>query len=96
MQNAVSKDNILVVVPVYNHGGTIHDVVSRCLKFHSEVLVVDDGSDEDVSVALGDLDVKIIRHERNRGKGIITRRIFLLSMPMVNIIPSKFPIFLKA
>jgi glycosyltransferase involved in cell wall biosynthesis len=69
MQKAVSQNNILVVVPVYNHGGTIHDVVSRCLKYHSEVLVVDDGSEEDVSVVLRGLDVKIIRHECNRGKG---------------------------
>ena len=62
-------NKVLVVIPVYNHSASIHDVVCRCLKYCPDVLVVDDGSEQDVGTVLADLDVKIIRHERNRGKG---------------------------
>jgi len=62
-------NKILVVIPIYNHVASIHDVVSRCLKYHPDVLVVDDGSEEDVDAALADLDVTIIKHEYNQGKG---------------------------
>lgn len=68
-ENLIPKNNIIVVVPVYNHTATIYDVVSRSLKYFPEVLVIDDGSQEDVATALAGLDVKIIRHESNRGKG---------------------------
>jgi glycosyltransferase involved in cell wall biosynthesis len=69
VQNAVPPKNILIVIPVYNHPDTVRDVVSRCRKYLTDILVVDDGSDEDVAALLADLDVKVIRHERNRGKG---------------------------
>ncbi len=62
-------NKVLVVIPVYNHSSSIRDVVSRCLKYHPDVLVVDDGSEQDVGAVLADLDITIIRHERNRGKG---------------------------
>ncbi|MDR2076241.1 MAG: DUF2062 domain-containing protein [Desulfovibrio sp.] len=35
---------ILVVVPVFNHAGTLPDVVRRVLSLHPNALVVDDGS----------------------------------------------------
>ncbi len=61
--------NILVVIPVYNHLDQLRNVAQGALQVHPDVLVVDDGSDEDVAVALKDLNVKIIRHEKNLGKG---------------------------
>ncbi len=60
---------MLIVIPVYNHTATVREVASRCLEQHPDVLVVDDGSTEDVSAALEGLDVTIIKHDRNRGKG---------------------------
>lgn len=60
---------MLIVIPVYNHCATLRDVASRCLEQHPDVLVVDDGSTEDVSGALDGLDVTVIRHDQNRGKG---------------------------
>ncbi len=62
-------NKVLVVIPVYNHKDTIRDIVSRCLKYHPDVLVVDDGSEQNVESLLSDLNVTIIRHEQNRGKG---------------------------
>lgn len=39
-----SSDSVLVVVPVYNHAGTVRQVTEGVLKHHPHVLVVDDGS----------------------------------------------------
>lgn len=63
---------ILVVVPVYNHASTLRDVVSGILAVHEHVLVVDDGS-TDLVPDPSKLDVKVIHHEHNRGKGAAIR-----------------------
>lgn len=62
-------NSILVVVPVYNHASSIRDVVQRCLIYSPDILVVDDGSQDNVTSALAGLPITIIRHERNLGKG---------------------------
>lgn len=70
--------DISVVIPAYNEaerlGSTLGQVVDylsrRNLSF--EVLVVDDGSRDrtvQVAEAFADRGVRVIRHERNRGKG---------------------------
>ncbi len=58
-----------VIVPVYNNAGTLKDVVQRTLKFCGDVIVVDDGSTDGSSDSLEDLDVVVVRYEKNRGKG---------------------------
>jgi glycosyltransferase involved in cell wall biosynthesis len=57
-------------VPVYNNVGTIVDVVKRCRQQLVKVVVVDDGSsDADLRELLKELDVVVIRHPTNLGKG---------------------------
>lgn len=65
----VHKEHILVVVPLYNHGGTVRDVVQRCLQQHQHVVVVDDGSSDAGAQNLADLPVTLLCHEYNCGKG---------------------------
>ena len=100
-------NKVLVVIPVYNHSASIRDVVCRCMKYHSEILVVDDGSEQDVSTVLADLDVTIIRHERNMGKGraILTAARYALDHHKTHIItldadgqhyPEQIPEFIAA
>ena len=60
---------IVVLIPAYNHPGTIRDVVVNAMKFNPDVMVVDDGSDRRVSEILFGLDVIIVRHTKNMGKG---------------------------
>ena len=68
------KNYIWVVIPVYNHSGTIQDVVKKTLKYTDNVLVVDDGSeDSDISLLLKKFNVKVLKHEKNRGKGAALR-----------------------
>ena len=102
-----SNIDVLVVVPVYNHASQLRNVVEACLKVHSDVLVVDDGSRDDVSVALRGLKVPSIRHDRNRGKGraILTGAEYARHRGKTHIIsidadgqhpPDRIPDFLKA
>jgi glycosyltransferase involved in cell wall biosynthesis len=57
-------------LPVYNNRETLRQVVSECRGILENVIVVDDGStDVDVSALLSDLDVTVLVHETNRGKG---------------------------
>lgn len=58
-----------ILIPAYNAGETILDVVSECLEHGLPVVVVDDGSTDDTSALLSGLPVTLLRHGRNLGKG---------------------------
>lgn len=60
--------NYAVVIPAYNEAATIHDIVGRALKICNIVIVVDDGSTDNTSAALADLNATLIKHTQNRGK----------------------------
>ena len=57
-----------VVIPAYNEVATIRDIVKRTLKVCSIVIVVNDGSTDNTSGVLDNLDVTLITHAQNRGK----------------------------
>lgn len=59
-----------VVIPVYNHAGTVVDVIRRCLALGLRVVVVDDGSTDGTPDRLkGISGVCVLRHNSNKGKG---------------------------
>ena len=60
---------LMVVIPVYNHTKTLRDVVASALEVNDSVMVVDDGSTDGGIDTLAGLDVQILQHSRNRGKG---------------------------
>ncbi len=69
-----------VIVPVFNERSTVAEVIRRIraveLPVDIEVIVVDDGSSDGtdkVLAALGDSSIRVIEHERNRGKGAAIR-----------------------
>jgi uncharacterized protein (DUF2062 family) len=61
--------NVCILIPVYNHAGTLRRIAERALAVHPYVLVVDDGSTDGGAGTLGDLPVTAVKHERNLGKG---------------------------
>lgn len=65
----LSVIEVLIVIPVYNHAATLRQVVLGAMAAHRRVLVVDDGSTDGGADVLGGLPVRVVRHERNRGKG---------------------------
>jgi len=67
-----------IVVPVYDERGTIEQVLNRLLEvpYEKEIIAVDDGSTDGTSEVLDRFshpEMKILRHEKNMGKGAALR-----------------------
>lgn len=59
-----------VIIPVYNHGGQIGEVVRQALQLDLPVIVVDDGStDASAGILRNMKKISVIRHPANQGKG---------------------------
>ncbi len=58
-----------IVIPVYNHGKTLREVVERALVYALPIFVVDDGSTDAGPQQLSDLPVTVITQPYNQGKG---------------------------
>ncbi|MGC1456261.1 MAG: DUF2062 domain-containing protein [Nitrospirota bacterium] len=68
--SSISRDRIWCAVPVYNNRETVRAVVAECRSILRNVVVVDDGStDADVAGLLEGLDVVVLKHGKNLGKG---------------------------
>lgn len=79
----MNEKNVWVVIPVYNNAKSIESVVKDCLAYSDKILVVDDGStDADLRDLLKESTIKVIRHERNKGKGkaLLTALAFLTKL----------------
>lgn len=61
--------NILIVIPVFNHGDTLGAVTRRAIATTIPVLVVDDGSTDNGYLNVEALDCELIRLSSNMGKG---------------------------
>jgi len=65
----LEKKDILLVIPLFNHGSTIARVVRKAQTTGFEILVVDDGSTDNGLKNLKSLECDSIRLEVNQGKG---------------------------
>lgn len=63
--------DILIVIPAYNAGATLRELISRCRQAAPgiTILIVNDGSTDNTAQILGESAVKSIVHLVNRGKG---------------------------
>ncbi|MCP4105412.1 MAG: DUF2062 domain-containing protein [Desulfobacteraceae bacterium] len=102
------KDAVWLVIPVYNNKDTIKSVVDQSLNQINNILVIDDGStDADLTKLLKDAEVKVIRHDENKGKGtaILTALNYLVEKNFISMItidgdgqhlPEDIPLFIDA
>ena len=71
--------NVSVIIPVYNEKSTIEEILKRveAQEIATEILVIDDGSIDgtrDILAAMNEEGgLRIILHDRNRGKGAAVR-----------------------
>ena len=79
---------VSVIIAAYNEERTLEGVIRRVaeLGLHEEIIVVDDGSSDGTAAILETLQasgeirgLRLIRHERNRGKGAALRTGFAAS-----------------
>jgi glycosyltransferase involved in cell wall biosynthesis len=101
--------NISVIIPVYNEQNTIREIIKRVktTEMVSEILIVDDGSSDGTRELLNEYDddglVRVISHDRNKGKGAAVRTGLNLAQGDVILIqdadleydPRDYPVLLK-
>lgn len=64
----MKREAYWVVIPAYNEAATVRDVAARARRYCPNVIVVDDASSDGTGSGLTDVDVTLLRNERNRGK----------------------------
>jgi len=75
----MSLVKLSVLIPTYNEAKTLPVLLDRVLSvpLEKELIIVDDGSTDDTGRILTDYetweDIRIVRHDRNRGKGAAVR-----------------------
>lgn len=66
----MSVNRYCIIIPTYNNSRTVADVARRALTVCPDVIVVNDGSTDGTAGMLKDVNVTILVHDRNRGKGM--------------------------
>jgi len=67
----MASPKVICVIPVYNNKTTLKQVALDCRAYIEHVLVVDDGcTDVDVTDLFSTTDIEVVRHPKNRGKGV--------------------------
>ena len=75
--------DICVVIPTYNNGGTIGEVVRQAVEYCRDVIVVNDGSTDDTAaIVVAIAGVTLVSYPRNRGKGYALKQGFARAQAM--------------
>ncbi len=69
----LTQSNVSVLIPAFNEGEYIAEVVKGALRSVSRVLVVDDGSGDQTVIVSNESGAEVICHPVNRGKGAALR-----------------------
>lgn len=73
-----SSLHICALIPTYNNGGTIVDVVRRTRQYMQDIIVVADGCTDNTPALLAGLDfpITVVSYPHNRGKGYALKQGF--------------------
>ncbi|MFC1911851.1 glycosyltransferase family 2 protein [Chloroflexota bacterium] len=74
--NKWSKPRVIVAMPAYNEEKYIGSIVLQARQFASEVLVIDDGSDDQTSKIAELAGATVVMHQGRKGKGTAIQNIF--------------------
>jgi glycosyltransferase involved in cell wall biosynthesis len=67
-------DTVIAVIPAFNESENIVNIINEVKKFVTFVIVIDDGSTDNTYAMALSTKVKVIRLNRNRGKGAALKR----------------------
>ncbi|GAA2013067.1 glycosyltransferase [Catenulispora yoronensis] len=62
-------DDVWIVIPVYNEGSVIGEVVENTRRTFPNIVCVDDGSRDDSAARIADTGAHLVRHPVNLGQG---------------------------
>jgi glycosyltransferase involved in cell wall biosynthesis len=66
----IPKFDYAIIIPVFNHGRQIEEVIEKALPLRRPIWVVDDGSTDSTPQILASFpSITVIRHRENMGKG---------------------------
>jgi glycosyltransferase involved in cell wall biosynthesis len=70
----LNRSKVAIVIPAYNHGTRISDVVWKAVALDHPVFVVDDGSTDNSAEILSSMEgITVLSHSQNMGKGAALR-----------------------
>ena len=74
----MQQQKVCTIIPTYNNGGTLRDVVERVLTFCSDVIVVNDGcTDNSIEILASFCErITVVDYGKNRGKGYALKQGF--------------------
>ena len=75
LQNRINMKSI-VIIPALNEQAAIGSIVKRSLEYADDVLVIDDGSDDNTSRIASEAGARVIKHPNNWGKGVSLKDAF--------------------
>jgi glycosyltransferase involved in cell wall biosynthesis len=77
VKESLDRLKVCVIVPTYNNHKTLKRVLDSILQYTSNIIIVNDGSTDDTSTILKDyVQLTIVTHHKNSGKGIALRNGF--------------------
>lgn len=68
-----SKQRFLVVIPAFNEGIFIYNVVRGAKKVVNDIVVIDDGSEDETADEARRAGAVVLTHSKNKGKGFALR-----------------------
>jgi len=81
----IDRSKVAIVIPVYNHGTRISDVVWKAFALGSPIFVVDDGSTDGTATILSSMEnITVLTHQQNIGKGAALRTGFKAAQQSCN------------
>lgn len=77
-QAKMRQMKVCTVMPTYNNGGTLHDMVERVLAYCADVIVVNDGCTDNSAEILASFGnaITVVDYDKNRGKGFALKQGF--------------------
>lgn len=76
----IRKEDIRVIIPAFNEGPAVGDVVRRVLACgYKDVVVIDDGSSDDTGTKARQAGARVVSHLVNRGAGAVAQTGILLA-----------------
>ncbi len=80
-RNVINEMKIGVLIPTFNNANTLRSVISGCLYFADNIIVINDGSTDGTRDILKQFpQIEVIHCEANQGKGMAIKRGFAEAM----------------